>query len=285
MWVFAYDSLMWQKWYKDYGCTAMVKNAFLNSYHREFNLASTMDYGTPATPAPILGLEPGDNCIGVAYEFPDANEHQVLETMKQRFPSTVIMRGRVNLPSAGKEVEASFAMPVKKKLESGGNYIGHIELQRRAEWAAIAHGSAGSAHDYLKKTVAGLRSLGIRDFHCEQILGMIDTYLNRPKTMIQLMNIPHEAMKSYHIRYNTEHVIALSPDLLGMLGAKSGETISIVGPKTKSGTRRTTRALAVGGKKGQLAMSSVARADAGINELWSNKLIQVRVGKGILEVA
>ncbi len=285
MWVFAYDSLMWQKWHKDIGCTAMVKNAFLHGYHRDFNVASTLDYGTPATPAPVLGLEQGDNCIGVAFEFPDDKEVPVLDFLKQRFPNTVIMRGRVNLPSIGKDVEASFPMLVKKKLEAGGSYIGHLPLQKRAELAATAQGQIASAHEYLKRTIDGIRSLGIRDYHAEQILGIIDAYLNKPKVMIQLASIPHETLKSYHIRYHTEHVAALSPDLLAIASVKSGETISVLGPKLKSGTRRTVTALAVGGKKGQLALSPAARMDLGIPDLWGNKLIQVRVGKGILEVA
>src|SRR3989344_4021872 len=108
---------MWQPWHKEHGCTTVTKNAFLHGYHRDFTLASVQDYGTSAMPGPMLGLEPGDNCIGVAYEFPDQNEADILAMLKQRFPSTVIMHGRVDIPSIGKEIEASFAMPVKKKLE------------------------------------------------------------------------------------------------------------------------------------------------------------------------
>ena len=285
MWIFAYDGLMWQKWHQEHGCTDIIKNAFLHGYHRDFNMASIADYGTLSIPAPMLGLEPGDNCIGVAFEFPDTNERQVMEVLKQRFPSTVIMRGRVDLPSTGKQVEASFPMPVKKKLESGGSYIGHVDLQRRAEYAAAAQGNLGSAQEQIKRTIDGLRSLGIRDFHAEQILGLIDIYLNRPKVMVQLAGIPQDAMRSYHVRFNTDHVVALSPDLLAMMGVKSGEMISLLGPKLKSGSRKTIRALVVGGKKGMMAMSSIARADAGVTELWKDKLVQVRVGKGILEVA
>ena len=84
---------------------------------------------------------------------------------------------------------------------------------------------------------------------------MIDTHLNRPKVMIQIASMPHETLKSYHIRYNTERVVAVSPDLLSMLGIKSGDMLTLIGPKLKSGSRKTTSVLAIGGKKGQIALS------------------------------
>ena len=68
-WVFAYGSLMGDAVLGRY----RARPARLPGYRRAFLHESRRRWGTPESPCPILGLAPGDECWGLAFEIPDAD--------------------------------------------------------------------------------------------------------------------------------------------------------------------------------------------------------------------
>lgn len=85
MWVFGYGSLMWDGWEKALQGTR-TDHAVLSGYGRSFNKKSTERWGTAKHPGPTLGLEPGSTsqCIGAAFEFPEAQRGAVLAALRKR---------------------------------------------------------------------------------------------------------------------------------------------------------------------------------------------------------
>ena len=64
---------VWDGWEKSHGATRST-SASLVGFHRDFNKASTSNWGSSRDRGPTLGLTPGATakCEGMAFEFPDA---------------------------------------------------------------------------------------------------------------------------------------------------------------------------------------------------------------------
>ncbi|ERG87973.1 MAG: uncharacterized protein involved in cation transport, partial [halophilic archaeon J07HX5] len=79
-WMFGYGSLMW-----DFAFTTTEQQrGTLRGYHRSFNKKSIQAWGTPETPGPVLGLEPGGECAGLVFRVPDAEHDTVVESLNER---------------------------------------------------------------------------------------------------------------------------------------------------------------------------------------------------------
>ena len=65
-WLFAYAELMGEHLLRDYA----VQPARLQGYHRAFVHASPRLWGTPDHPGPRVGLLPGGECWGLAFDVP-----------------------------------------------------------------------------------------------------------------------------------------------------------------------------------------------------------------------
>jgi cation transport regulator ChaC len=80
----------------------------LSNYRRSFNKKSVRNWGTPATPAPTLGLEPAANvsCSGTAFEFLDMQRNPVENLLRDREGNSfALIENPVCLPD-GREVRA-----------------------------------------------------------------------------------------------------------------------------------------------------------------------------------
>ena len=79
-WVFAYGSLMGDAVLRRYH----ARPARLPGYRRAFLHESRRRWGTPEAPCPILGLAPGGECWGLAFEVPDAEGRLVRRALEKR---------------------------------------------------------------------------------------------------------------------------------------------------------------------------------------------------------
>jgi len=85
VWVFCYGSLMWDGWEKAHGCTSRQK-AMLADYRRAFDKGSIERWGTKEHPRPtvILVRDKGAECTGMAFDFPDNQEPEILKYLVER---------------------------------------------------------------------------------------------------------------------------------------------------------------------------------------------------------
>ena len=71
------------------------KKAILYGLHRDFNKASTENWGTNQNPVPTLGLKRGNKCVGIAYEFDDKYRDVVLDRLTEREGSDFMIKKKI----------------------------------------------------------------------------------------------------------------------------------------------------------------------------------------------
>lgn len=158
-WIFTYGSLMWSY---DFQVDTEVKGV-IEGYHREFNKKSTRGWGTRDAPAPVLGLEPGGRCVGLALRIDDGRADEIRARIDEREgPSYTRSTEDVHLDD-GRTVGASVWIN-----ERNFTYIGDEQLEDRARMAVTAAGKHGAAVDYVLETRRTLRELGETDPHVEE---------------------------------------------------------------------------------------------------------------------
>lgn len=154
-WIFAYGSLIWN-WEHPYTDRT---EAVLQGYHREFNKKSIVHWGTRNSPAPVLGLETGGDCRGIAYRIPPENSDAVVAKLKKREGSGYEKRTEEIQLANGRREEAL----VWVNNTSHSTYIGDIPLEERAEMTIDAEGQKGTGIEYVESTWRDLEESGIED--------------------------------------------------------------------------------------------------------------------------
>jgi glutathione-specific gamma-glutamylcyclotransferase len=164
MWVFGYGSLMWDGWETEFGGTRFDL-ATLRNFHRSFNKKSTLNWGTPASPGPTLGLEPrrGAECIGTAFEFPDERRDAVVANLTQREGSSFKLQMLAIELADGRQVQG--LVPVNDRTRR--TYLGACPLDDLVTLAVAAKGRDGTCVSYIENIGRKLQEIGIKDEHVE----------------------------------------------------------------------------------------------------------------------
>lgn len=152
-WVFAYGSLMGDAVLRRY----RARPARLPELRRAFLHESRRRWGTPESPCPIVGLAPGRECWGLAFEVPDAERGAVLRALEKREAASE--RRRETRPA--ETPEGSVDAWVWVSRPSNGNSetdLGAIEARLRA-----AHGVVGTGVEYVRTLVHAMEPHGIGD--------------------------------------------------------------------------------------------------------------------------
>jgi cation transport protein ChaC len=150
-WVFAYGSLMGDAMLSRY----RSRPARLPGYHRAFAHESRRRWGSPERPCPILGLAPGGECWGVAFEVPDGERKQVLRALERREAAGERRRERHTIETPEGPVEAWVWVSAKR---SDGADAASLEGRLRS-----AHGVVGTGSEYVRTLVHALDLHGLRD--------------------------------------------------------------------------------------------------------------------------
>ncbi len=158
MWVFGYGSLMWDGWEAKHGCTRRAV-ADLPGYCRRFNKASVRNWGTKAAPGPTLNLSKLDAsvCRGIAFQFPDAQEVEVLSYLEEREGKA--FRLHKLLVCLVDQSEVSALVP----LYNGQNVIEGRATEELAAMVLAASGTDGTCLSYVNGIADKLSDLGIND--------------------------------------------------------------------------------------------------------------------------
>ena len=177
-WVFGYGSLMWRPGFD----VAETRMARLDGYKRAFALVSVHYRGTPERPGLVLGLdwEPDSGCTGMALRIGAGEADEVRHYLAERelvsrayfevsHPITLLCPGRDSDRGEGDSVDAICFILDRTHPQ----YAGGMALEEQAAVIGEAAGPTGTNRDYLFKTVAHLRELGVEDpelFELERIV-------------------------------------------------------------------------------------------------------------------
>jgi glutathione-specific gamma-glutamylcyclotransferase len=158
MWVFGYGSLMGDGWETPHGCISRTR-AELQGYERAFNKASVKNWGTKTHPCPTLNAvkSASATCRGIAFEFPDAKEHEVRDYLIRREGKAFPLRILPIRLDDGSMAQAAVPM------YEGKNVIAERDSQRLAQMIRVARGTEGSGIEYVQRVANELKRAEIDD--------------------------------------------------------------------------------------------------------------------------
>lgn len=159
LWIFGYGSLMWRPGF----AFAEASLAAIGGYTRSFCIFSVHHRGSGARPGLVLGLDRGGGSHGMAYRVVPAQARAALAYLRDREQVTGVYREVVTpvtlLDGSHRHVEAVAYVAERAHPQ----YAGGLSLSTQAAIIRGAHGVAGPNTEYLVKTNAHLRDLGVRD--------------------------------------------------------------------------------------------------------------------------
>ena len=155
MWVFGYGSLMWDKWQEGKHCIR-VQKARLVGYRRSLNKASISNWGTKTSPCPTLNVvkQNGAFCEGLAFEFSDDSQHEILSYLRSREGKSFELQKHKIVFDSGDHLEAYVPVYVGKSLLQKDN-------EELLNMALQTVGTKGQCKDYIENLVAKLEELKI----------------------------------------------------------------------------------------------------------------------------
>jgi glutathione-specific gamma-glutamylcyclotransferase len=173
LWIFGYGSLMWRPGFE----YVERHSATLQGYHRAFCLYSHHHRGTPETPGLVLGLDQGENCLGVAFRVTQESAREVVAYLDEReligyayTPKLLEISLEGEMPETSRRVTAyTFVADFNH-----ANYAGEMEISQAAKLIMDAEGVAGLNRDYLMNTVRHLEQVGSVDTKLHSLLEMIE---------------------------------------------------------------------------------------------------------------
>ena len=152
-WVFAYGSLMGDAVLGRY----RARPARLPDYRRAFLHESRRRWGTPESPCPILGLAPGGECWGLAFEVPDA-ERRVVQSALEKREAAQERRREIRTTETPEGPVDAWVWVSWPSNGSGEPDMETVEARLRA-----AHGVVGTGVEYVRTLVHAMEPHGIRD--------------------------------------------------------------------------------------------------------------------------
>lgn len=167
MWVFGYGSLMWDKWHEGKNCIR-VQKARLVGYRRRFNKASISNWGTKASPCPTLNVvkEEGAFCEGLAFEFSDDVQYEILSYLRSREGKSFELQKHPIVFESGDHLEAHVPVYVGKNILQNDN-------DELLNMALRAVGTSGQCKDYIENLAARLDELNIQDEEVQEFSALI----------------------------------------------------------------------------------------------------------------
>lgn len=161
-WVFGYGSLMWRPDFPHVD-TAPAR---LFGYHRALCVRSFVHRGTEQRPGLVLGLDRGGSCIGLAFRVDRRDAAEVTDYLRARELVThVYVERTLPVRIGGKTVNALTYVVDRSHRQ----YARGMDPDHAAEIVRGATGQSGPNPDYVRNTVAHLKSLGIRDHWLEAV--------------------------------------------------------------------------------------------------------------------
>ena len=158
LWVFGYGSLLWEPGF-DYTRAELAR---MEGFRRSFCMRSIHHRGTPEHHGLVLALDAEDDasCEGMAFAVPQEAAQNVLDYLRARelISSAYLETVQPTTLNDGSKVQA-----VTYVIDTDHDQYCHYTLEEQAQIIKSAIGGRGPNTEYLFKTAAQLRQLGLHD--------------------------------------------------------------------------------------------------------------------------
>ena len=154
-WIFAYGESMIEPELRKQG----AQPALLAGYHRSFNHSSTLLWGTRDRPCPVLGLSPGGECWGLAFQVPFTARRRFLKRLEPTEGRTEFLRKRIAVALNGDEQKRAIVWISKPDRTKSA--LASDDLLERT--FSEAHGTAGRGIEYVRTIIQGLELWKLED--------------------------------------------------------------------------------------------------------------------------
>ncbi len=170
LWVFGAGSIIWDPRFEP----AETRTARLATHKRAFSFWTIRSRGSFERPGLGLALEPGGECLGVAFRIPEEGREDILDALWRRE-----MAGGVYVPSW---IEAETEHGPVQSLgfvanREHRNYAGLAPLDDAARIIAHARGIRGTCHEYVSLLVEALDRHDLRDPETRELHARVQVYL------------------------------------------------------------------------------------------------------------
>ena len=164
IWLFGYGSLIW----KPELSSVESCRAHVHGYHRGLYLWSSVNRGTPKQPGLVLALDRGGSCVGIAYQLPaDGLYDSLLTLWRREMPMESYQPTWMKCHLFDGRKVSALSFVIRRNIPSYAGTLPDAVLQKVL---SHAHGSHGTTHDYVVRTVSALRSHQMPDIALEAIL-------------------------------------------------------------------------------------------------------------------
>lgn len=155
-WIFTYGSLMGDN------ATAHFEGhpARLTGFHRSFNHESTRRWGSPTHPCPTIGLTPGGECTGVAYQLSRAQQRALLRKLRHSDGNDEFNRKRVRIDLLDDRSTKALAWVTSSKILQRPRWPNEKDMQQAFR---DAHGLVGNGIEYIRELVHAMNLWKIDD--------------------------------------------------------------------------------------------------------------------------
>jgi cation transport protein ChaC len=168
VWLFAYGSLIWNPTIH----IVSQRVARVQGWHRAFCLRTPLGRGTPENPGLVLGLRQGGDCEGAALRVAEDGLEHELDVLWRREMVTAgyVPRWLEMTDGTGAVFGHGLAFTVDP---SGPGYEDELPEAEAVRRLATARGELGSSAEYLFRTWAGLRGMGINDPGLDRLAALV----------------------------------------------------------------------------------------------------------------
>lgn len=168
-WLFAYAELMGEHQLRDYA----VQPARLEGYHRAFVHASPRLWGTPEQPGPRVGLLPGGECWGLAFDVPWSARRRMLRRLEPTERSEEYRRLRLPVVLHGGTSQRAYVWVSRPDRIEGRDWRDEAAL---LDAVRTAHGTAGRGIEYVRTIFHALELWGIHDPMIEAMWSQLSSW-------------------------------------------------------------------------------------------------------------
>ncbi len=134
--------------------------ARLAGYHRAFNHVSTDLFGDEANPCPIVGLSPGGETWGLAFEVPWSEKKTMLRRMEPPEARKQCRRKKLRLELSDGDTRKAHVWLSRPEYAETERWSGIEELESAL---VAAHGKVGRGVEYVRAVAQALERWELQD--------------------------------------------------------------------------------------------------------------------------